>query len=158
MNLKTLKNKLFPILASATAIFLMGTVSASASNITQFSAACNLNGGRGALSSSVFVPWYKYLPGDNANPSNKCLPELEGKEPATVATLVVMAIIELLTRVAGLVAVGFIIYGSIQYIISQGEPDRINNAKSTITNALIGFVTVVLAITIIQFLGNSLRG
>lgn len=65
-----------------------------------------------------------------------------------------MAIIELLLRISGLIAVGFIIFGSIQYITSQGSPDSLKGAKSTITNAIVGLVIAMVATGFIQFLGG----
>ncbi len=121
----------------------------------QFAAAGTCNddvkgiGGSG-VTKFVFVPWYKYLDCTNG------APDTGGMKIVDVVTKVLVAIIELLTRLAGLVAVGFVVYGSIQYIVSQGEPEGLKNAKNTITNALIGFLIVVLAVSIIQFLGRAI--
>lgn len=98
----------------------------------------------------VFVPWYKYLDCTNGSP------DTGGMKIADVVAKIAVAIIELLTRLAGLVAVGFIVYGSIQYITSQGEPEGLKNAKSTIANALIGFIIVVVAVSLIQFMGRAI--
>lgn len=125
-------------------------------------AACTLTPGNGSLSAGVFevTPWYKYLPGDNT--SGRCTPAYPRTSGGSIdiaktAALISVAIIELLTRVAGLIAAGFVIYGAFQYITSQGEPEGLANAKNTITNALIGFVIVVLAISIVQFIGRAFR-
>lgn len=113
--------------------------------------------GSGSLASQVFVPWYKYLPGETVD--GKCSPVF----PKTSKTnydlgkgipLILMAIIELLLRISGLIAVGFIIFGSIQYITSQGSPDSLKGAKSTITNAIVGLVIAMVATGFIQFLGG----
>lgn len=127
-----------------------------------FAAPCDLTPGRGgAISSTIKItPWYEYLPGDDS--TGRCRPELP-KTPggnvdiAKSATLILVAVIELLTRVAGLIAGGFVIWGAIQYITSQGEPEGLSNAKNTIQNALIGFVIVVLAIAIVQFVGRAFQ-
>jgi hypothetical protein len=71
-------------------------------------------------------------------------------------TLVILAILDIMLRIAGLVAVGFVIYGAIQYITSQGEPDGIKKAQNTITNALIGMVIAITATAAVAFIGNSL--
>ena len=124
---------------------------------TSFAATCAA--ASKSLPSKIFVPWYKYLPTETDSTGNcgATLYKDSNDKPVLLKSiiLVLIAVIELLTRIAALVAVGFIIYGSVQYITSQGEPGSISNAKSTITNALIGFVIVVLAIAIIQFLGRS---
>lgn len=112
----------------------------------------------------ILVPWYKYLPGDNE--TGKCRVALPQKRNDATneqetdivksGTLISIAIIELLTRISALIAVGYIIYGAFQYITSQGEPQGLSNAKSTIANALVGFVIVVLAIGIVQFIGRAI--
>ena len=47
--------------------------------------------------------------------------------------------------VAAVVAVGFVVYGGIQYINSAGDPGKAGKAKNTIMYALIGLVVVLLA-------------
>ena len=127
-------------------------------------ASCTPTIGSGGLSSAVFeiTPWYKYLPGDDDNPSQKCRPVFPEQEPGVpdipkVVVLILIAVLELLMRISGLIAAGYVIYGAVQYITSQGEPEGITNAKNTITNALIGFAVVMLSIVITQFLGRALN-
>jgi hypothetical protein len=51
-----------------------------------------------------------------------------------------------------------VIIGSFQYILTQGEPEKAKNAKSTIQNALIGLVIVILSTAIINFIGARFGG
>lgn len=139
------------------------SVTVQASPITLLAASCNP--GAGGLAATVFTPWYKYLPGEDVN--GKCRAQAAtiggngaDKDDVNIGktvSLVLIAVIELLTHVAGLVAVGFMIWGSILYVTSQGEPTGLNNAKSTLVNAVIGFVIVILAIGVVQFVGNAVR-
>ena len=46
---------------------------------------------------------------------------------------------------AAVVAMGFIIWGGIQYINSTGDPGKAAKAKNTIVFAIIGLVVVLLA-------------
>lgn len=56
---------------------------------------------------------------------------------------------------AGLVAVGFIIYGGITYATSAGDPSKVKKASSTLLYSIVGLVVVVLAAAITNFvLGN----
>ena len=71
--------------------------------------------------------------------------------------LIVAAIIEILLRVAGIFAIGFIVYGGFQYVTSQAEPDRLTQARKTIVNALIGLVLAILSATIINFIAGSIQ-
>jgi hypothetical protein len=67
-----------------------------------------------------------------------------------------LALADILLRVAGLVAVGFVIYGGLRYITAQGEPESLKSAQATIINALIGIVIAILATTIVTFIGSQL--
>lgn len=72
--------------------------------------------------------------------------------------LIALAILDDLLRVAALIAVGYIIYGGIQYVTSQGAPDATKKAQQTIINALIGVVVAIIAASIVAFIGNRLGG
>lgn len=72
--------------------------------------------------------------------------------------LVLVAIVDDLLRVAGMVAVGFVIVGAIQYITSQGEPEKTAQAQSTIINALIGLAIAVISVAFVSFAGHRLGG
>lgn len=127
----------------------------SQSVLGQAGASCDLATGNATMSNAIFVPWYKYLEGEETGDPPKCT--IKEDDWVKMATLVGMAIIELLMRVGGLIAVGFIIWGGIQYTTSQGEPEGLKNAKDTISNAIIGFIIIVLAIGIVQFIGSAIR-
>lgn len=55
-----------------------------------------------------------------------------------------------------MVAVGFIIFGGFQYMLSQGEPERTKGARSTILNALIGLAISLSAVAIVNLIGRNL--
>ena len=73
-------------------------------------------------------------------------------------TLIVMAVLDMALRLAGLVAVGFVIYGAIQYVTSRGEPDGVKNAQNTVINALVGLTIAILAAGVVRFVGNRIVG
>jgi hypothetical protein len=106
--------------------------------------------------------WYKYLDGVNVDTYNPvdntitklCSPHLNGIEDIW---LVALAVIDIVLRIVGLLAVAWVIWGGLQYLTSQGEPDRTKNAKDTILNALIGLVICMLSVTLINFLGNQFK-
>jgi hypothetical protein len=108
---------------------------------------CNENAG-GFLG---FPTWYKYL-----NPrvdGTEC--KIDFNIPQDVGKVAV-ALFEIVLRVAGLVAIGFVIYGGFQYIISQGEPDKIKGARTTIMNALIGLVIAISATAITNVIARGI--
>jgi hypothetical protein len=128
-------------------------------NLQPVFASCNP--GQGGLTQSIFVPWYKYLPTEQVN--GKCtpiFPKNNNKASYDVQKglpLILIAIIELLLKISGLIAVGFIIFGGIKYITSQGSPEGINGAKRTITNAIVGLIIALFASGLVQFIGNAVK-
>jgi hypothetical protein len=110
-----------------------------------FAAACQVKG------VTILPPWYKYL--DSETISGRCTPRFAFPDDIS---RILLALTEILLRVGALVAVGFIIYGGFQYLISQGEPDRTKAARQTIQNAVIGLVITTLATFIVNFVGGRL--
>ena len=68
-----------------------------------------------------------------------------------------LAVVDILLRLAGTVAVIFVIYGGIRLIISEGEPDNFKKAKESIFNALIGLLIVLVSTGAVNFVGNTLK-
>lgn len=105
-------------------------------------------------------PWYVYLPPDRFDQDGescaitnfKALPKTGMSDIVPVA----LAILETLLRIAGLIAVAFVVVGGVKYVTSQGEPSATAQAKDTIINAIIGVVIVLIASGVIVFIGNQL--
>lgn len=72
--------------------------------------------------------------------------------------LVGLALLDDLIRIAAMVAIGYVIYGGIQYVTSQGAPDATRKAQQTIINALIGVTIAILAASFVAFIGSQLGG
>lgn len=109
----------------------------------------------GKTSSSFlsFPTWYEYLDPTFDEATNQC--NLNFTFPDDIGK-VLLAGFEIILRVGSLVAIGFVIYGGFQYIISQGSPDSIKNARTTIINALVGMVITIFASAIVSLIGNSI--
>jgi len=100
-------------------------------------------------------PWWKYI--NNTSHFKGCeLKKFTLLPPHSDVPLVLLAIIDDLLRIAGMVAVGFVIAGAIKYITSQGNPEDTASAQSTLVNALIGMVIAIVAIGFVSYLGNQL--
>lgn len=69
---------------------------------------------------------------------------------------IVANIINFLLALAGAAAVLFIVWGGIQYISAAGSPDRVESAKKTIYNAVIGTVVIILALVIVNTIKRAL--
>ncbi len=69
--------------------------------------------------------------------------------------LILLAIVDDLFRLAGLLAVGFIIYSGFQFVLSQGSPEESAKARTTGINALVGLGISLVAIVFVTFLGGQ---
>ena len=108
------------------------------------------------------IPWFQFL---NLTPYPDCSVnsstyDLTNGSQGTwnQLWLVGIALVDDLLRIAGFIAVAMIIYGAIRYLTSQGEPENIKGAQSTILNAIIGLVIALIAINVVSYLGNQLGG
>lgn len=97
-------------------------------------------------------PWYNYLEaGDNCGVKHfNVLP------PNSDVPLVLLAVVDDLLRIAGMVAVAFVIASAVKFMTSDGQPDKIAAARQTILNALIGLAIALVAIVFVSFLGSRL--
>lgn len=118
---------------------------------------------QGCNNSSAFLglpPWYKYL---DVGPKygDKCAVigpvDSRGQlDWALAGPRIGLAIVDILLRLAAVIAVVFVLYGGVRYILSQGEPDQTKKARGTVINAVIGLVITMLATAAVNFLGNTL--
>lgn len=123
--------------------------------LQSFAAGCNINYFLG------IPPWYKYLVDAGRMTVNKdtnvC--ELSGNfqwQNGGDITLVMLGVLDIMLRIGALVAIGFIIYGGISYITSDGQPDKTKEAQSTVINALVGLVIALIATTAVSFIGRAI--
>jgi len=65
--------------------------------------------------------------------------------------LLLQNLIQIALTLAGVLAVAFIIFGGIQYITSSGDAKRVEGAKNTLVNAVIGLVLAALAYVIVGY-------
>ncbi|NBX97325.1 hypothetical protein EBQ81_00470, partial [bacterium] len=56
---------------------------------------------------------------------------------------IVASVLEILLRIASLIAIGFVVFGGVTYILSQGSPDKTKQALSTIISAIVGLVITI---------------
>jgi hypothetical protein len=122
--------------------------------VTQFAApTCS-----GASSFFGFPTWYKYL-----NPhyvttvggDKVCM--IDFNFPTSLP-LVALAVVDILLRIAALVALGYVVAGGFKYTTSQGEPQELANARSTIIGALVGLAIATVSSVTISFIGNKIGG
>ena len=138
MNItKALKNfgvtMIMAVSVLAGALFFTPTPQASAAACTDQSAIL------------TFPNWYR---GVYTNVGDEC--NIEFKNGINDTWVVVTNIVEILIQAVGYVAVGFVIFGGIKYITSQGEAAGITDAKNTITRAIVGLVISIVSVLILN--------
>lgn len=111
------------------------------------------------------VPWYNYLPiGNDTTGTCSINFTTAQQQPQSFLglhsplLLVGLAVIDDLLIIAAYVAVGYVIWGGMQYTTSQGSPDKTKKAQGSIINALAGLVIALLATAIVSYLGTQLGG
>ena len=103
------------------------------------------------------IPWYQYLTLKTNCDINGFTLFPHGAQKSDVL-LILAAIIDDLLRIAGLVALTFVIIGAINFMTSEGNSENAARARSTIINALAGLALSVSAALIVNFLGTTLGG
>ncbi len=58
-------------------------------------------------------------------------------------------------KVAGYTAAGFVVWGGIKYIKSQGDPGQFNEARQIIYNALFGLLLAMISVAIVNFVAGA---
>lgn len=97
-------------------------------------------------------PWYKGL--CKAGTSDVEIEKNPG--PAGFATKVGINLLSIALQVGGYLAVGFVIWGGIKYILAAGDPGKLSSAKTIIQNALIGLLLSLSAVAILNLITDNI--
>jgi hypothetical protein len=89
------------------------------------------------------------IPGVNTIIQNGCIGGADGVNPIYAFLSI---IITFATGVLGLIMVLMIVIAGLQYVISNGNPDIVRDAKNRISHVVTGFVIFVLMWGILQVL------
>lgn len=104
-------------------------------------------GGGGVAGFLGFRAWDSCLTHDTSG--NPIITELED------VWRIAIIMVEFFIKVSGYLAVGFIIWGGIKYVKSQGEPGETAQARQIINNALLGLVICLMSVAIVQFIAGT---
>lgn len=80
----------------------------------------------------------------------------QDKDDTNSVNKVLALIVNILAIVIGVAAVIVLIIAGIQYMMSTGDPTKVNNAKNAILYAVIGLALAVFARIIVVFVINKL--
>lgn len=61
-----------------------------------------------------------------------------------------------LVYLVGALSIIMIVVGGIRYVISNGDPKKVADAKNTVTYAIVGIIVALLAFAIVKFVTGSL--
>lgn len=70
--------------------------------------------------------------------------------------LVGLAILDILLRIGGMVAVAMIIVAGVRYMTAVGNTEKAVSARKTAVNALIGLAITLIATALVAFIGNRI--
>lgn len=71
---------------------------------------------------------------------------------------IVMNVVSMVLGIIGYVAIGIVIYGGFQYMLSQGDPGRAARGRKTVVNAAIGIAVVMTASIISGAVSDIISG
>ena len=159
MKIFSIINRLIILGIVTSVVLLFLTSSASAAAVQKANNSCTY---KPASSSFLAFPsWDKYITTGKTNLAGKCTtPDVgltkDGKFSGTGILQILLAVIDILMRLVGLIALGFIVFGGIKYVTSQGSPEGTKDAQGTVLNALIGIGIATIAVAVVSFLGSRI--
>lgn len=80
----------------------------------------------------------------------------KGTDVATLACIpvIIKLVINAALVFSGVIALVLIIYSGIKYIMSRGDQTKIDEAKKTLTYAIIGLIVIFLSFFIVQLISQ----
>ncbi|HET6864209.1 MAG TPA: hypothetical protein VFH37_03370 [Candidatus Saccharimonadales bacterium] len=98
-------------------------------------------------------PWWEYIKSGSTDALGQCAPNFNFP---TDIWLVGLAVLDMLLRLAGFVAVISIIIAGFQYQFTMGNPEKAAAARRRLYNSLIGLAIALIATAVVTFIGNEL--
>ena len=143
-----MKAKLFLILAGLVAVFSFATFGLTGNAFAEGETQC------GEIKEFMgLTPWY-------AGGPTGCLLDdenwTEANLPVTVWTIVLNLVGDVV-GILGFLAIGLVIWGGYQYMLSQGDAGKAAKGKMTIVHAMIGLIICILASTITRAIADILK-
>jgi hypothetical protein len=105
-------------------------------------------------------PWWEYMSG-KVDVLGQCSPSFSnaaGSFQLNDIWLIGLAVLDMLLRVAGFVAVISIIIAGFQHQFTMGDAQKAAAARRRIYNSLIGLAIALIATAAVTFIGNQLAG
>ena len=93
-----------------------------------------------------FPTWYEYLP-KNTDGSPKL-------DRLMDFWLIIAAVLEMIIRLGGMLAVGYFIYSGIKFMTSQGNPEKIAQARTGMIQATVGLIITLVAANVVSLVAG----
>lgn len=105
----------------------------------------------------TFPVWYRGLTvsDTDCNIISPSDPKFAGGKDAGIGTfigIIALNVVEMILQLIGYLAAFFIIYGGFIYMTQSSEPSKIEQARKTIFNAVIGLVVSIFSIAIVNLI------
>jgi uncharacterized membrane protein YidH (DUF202 family) len=84
--------------------------------------------------------------------------EFVGNDPVGGAGNLITFLIQIVFLVAGLAALVYLLWGALDWLMSEGQKEKLSKAQSKIVNAIIGLLLVVVAFTVFSFMMGTVLG
>jgi hypothetical protein len=97
--------------------------------------------------------WWEYLQRSADSVSGQCI--VAFNFPGDI-WLVGLAVLDILLRLAGIVAVVSIIVSGAQLVLSEGSPEKATSARNRLINSLIGLAIAAGATGLVTFIGKDI--
>lgn len=93
---------------------------------------------------SHYLTYWATIAQANLDPLPKITPDQDNVKNVLNAAFII----------AGLLAVAFVAFGGLKYVLSNGDSNAVAQAKNTILYALIGLAVTILASVLVNFVLN----
>ncbi len=111
-------------------------------------------------------PWYAGLElGDSCEimwPNNNSAADPSGvkagKDLTKIVWVIILNVVAMIGGIVGYACFAFIVYGGFLYIVSIGNPGKVEKGKKTVERAIIGLIISILASTIASVIVDVVIG
>lgn len=84
--------------------------------------------------------------------------EFVKNDPVTGFGTLIGFIIQMVFLVAGLATLIMLLWGALDWLLSEGQKEKLAKAQAKMVNAIVGLLLVVLAFTVFSFLMGTVLG
>jgi hypothetical protein len=101
-----------------------------------------------------FDPWWKYL-SSHQDALGACVPNVDFFNHPSNLWLIGLAILDMLLRLAGFLAVLSIMVAGLELVRTEGSTEKATNARQRLLNSLLGLALAASATALVTFVGNT---